>query len=115
MLDVQQDGGSPRRSPNGLLALLGCLVCLALVGCGRGSPPLSTEPDPSTDVSQLMKLLKDKEPGMRNLAARRLGRLGVTAEAALPELRKAAQHDKNEAVRKSAAEAVERISEGSAP
>lgn len=114
MLDVQQDGGWPRRRPYRLLALVGCLVCLELVGCGRGSPPLSTDPDPSTDVSQLMKLLKDKEPGMRNLAARRLGRLGARAEAALPELRKAAQHDKNEAVRKSAAEAVERISGSSA-
>ncbi|MGE4100395.1 MAG: HEAT repeat domain-containing protein [Pirellulales bacterium] len=58
-----------------------------------------------------MKLLKHKEPGMRNLAARRLGRLGTKAEVALPELRRIAERDKSEVVRQSAAEAANRIAE----
>ena len=92
-----------------LVVALGCLLGLAAIGCGRGSPPLSTEPDPATDVPQLMKLLKHKEPGMRNLAARRLARLGAKAEPALPELRKLAQKDTSEAVRQSASAAVTKI------
>ncbi|MBX9790233.1 MAG: HEAT repeat domain-containing protein [Pirellulales bacterium] len=56
-----------------------------------------------------MKLLKHKEPGMRNLAARRLARLGAKAEPALPELRKLAQKDASEAVRQSASDAVTKI------
>lgn len=59
-------------------------------------------------IAALVRALDDPDPGVRLAAAQRLGRIGLDAEEALPDLRRAAE-DKESSVRGAASEATRTI------
>ena len=64
-----------------------------------------------TAVPALAEALKDKEPGVRQIAAKVRGRIGPKAEAAVPALTEALK-DKDRDVREAAAGAIKQIGPG---
>jgi HEAT repeat protein len=68
----------------------------------------SKGPSAAWAVPTLTKLLKDRRPGIRRLAAEGLGKIGKDAESALEALERAKQ-DRDDRVRDAAAEAVRLI------
>jgi HEAT repeat protein len=59
-------------------------------------------------IAALVRTLADPDPRVRLAAAQRLGRIGLDAEEALPDLRRAAE-DKENSVRDAASEAIRTI------
>ena len=59
-------------------------------------------------IAALVRALDDPDPQVRLAAAQRLGRIGLDAEEALPDLRRAAE-DKEDSVRGAASEAIRTI------
>src|SRR5262249_48034669 len=62
-------------------------------------------------VRELVGLLRDGQPTVRAAAAEALGQIGPPARPAYPALREAAQGDARETVRKSAADAMKKVSQ----
>lgn len=91
------------------------LATIAAPGCGnKGNTTTGTIP--ATNIPELVAKLKEtKGPNAwnaRNFAATRLGRMGPAAAEAIPELERLAAKDPNPTVRKTAAEALEKIRGG---
>ena len=94
-----------------LRLILGCLLIFLSVGCDK--TPSVAEPTPETTPwlfpETQIKQLKASDFKARAVAARSLGKMGARAEAAIPELERLANEDKNPKVREIAAEALEKI------
>ena len=65
-------------------------------------------------VPTLTRLLADRRPGIRRLAAEGLGKIGSASESALPALERAAR-DRDDRVREAATQAIELIRNADAP
>jgi HEAT repeat protein len=65
-------------------------------------------------IPTLTRLLTDRRPGIRRLAAEGLGRIGSAAQIALPELRQALQ-DRDDRVREAATQAIKLIQNADVP
>jgi HEAT repeat protein len=63
-------------------------------------------------VPDLLKILKDSDPQLRQRAAQALGLMGPNALKAMPALQEAAKEDKNANVRRGAEEALKKIQPG---
>lgn len=70
-------------------------------------PKLSPKPDWA--IPSLVKLLKDRRPGSRRLAAEALGEIGIPSPEVQPALETAAAKDADDRVRESAAQALQKI------
>ncbi|MDX1969819.1 MAG: HEAT repeat domain-containing protein [Planctomycetaceae bacterium] len=70
-------------------------------------PKLSPKPDWA--IPSLVKLLKDRRPGTRRLAAEALGEIGISSTEVQPALETAAAKDADDRVRESAAHALQKI------
>lgn len=70
-------------------------------------PKLSPKPDWA--IPSLVKLLKDRRPGTRRLAAEALGEIGISSTEVQPALETAAAKDADDRVRESAAYALQKI------
>lgn len=94
------------------------VAALVLFVAGCGGPPRAVDDGstpPAKDVKLLIEQLQKKGPSntaIRNVAAKRLGRLGPDAAEALPALQEAAKKDPSAVVRGTAAESVKLISGG---
>jgi HEAT repeat protein len=65
-------------------------------------------------VPTFTRLLTDRRPGIRRLAAEGLGKIGGASQTALPALRQALQ-DRDDRVREAATQAIELIHNVDAP
>ncbi|MBX3412503.1 MAG: HEAT repeat domain-containing protein [Pirellulales bacterium] len=91
------------------VALAGLML---IVGCGQSKAPLNTTLPVAQDVPKLMQMLESKKRTDRAAAASYLaalaekGQLGDQSQAALTKLQELAQKDKEETVKRAAADAI---------